>query len=39
MNEREVLMQSVLANVAQLSPQAQRALWNLLVQRGLIRSK
>lgn len=39
MNKREVLMRSLLENVARLSPEDQRTLWNLLVQRGLIQSK
>lgn len=37
MNEREVLIQSLLETVARLSPEEQRTLWNILAQRGLIR--
>lgn len=39
MNERNVLIQSLMETVARLSPDDQRTLWNLLVQRGLIQSK
>lgn len=37
MNEREVLIQSLMETVARLSPEERRNLWNMLAQRGLIR--
>ena len=39
MNERNLFIQYLLETVARLSPDDQQALWNLLIQRGLIRSK